>query len=128
MYYQIADEIIDMERAALDRWVQGDPGGFLEISAQDVVYFDPSQEHRLNGLAELTAFYESLRSQIRVDRYELIDPKVQVYGNVAVLTFNYLSEAQGETRRWHCTEVYVKSPGGPWRIVQTHWSGTRSPS
>ena len=38
----------------------------LEISAQDVVYFDPSQERRINGLAELTTFYESLRNQIRV--------------------------------------------------------------
>lgn len=32
--------IIGMERAALDRWGNGDPGGFLEISAEDVSYFD----------------------------------------------------------------------------------------
>jgi len=96
MEYQIANEIISMEHTALDRWSQGDPSGFLEISAPDVVYFDPSQERRLNGLAELATHYESLRGKIRVDRYEFIDPKVQVYGNVAVLTFNYLFE-QGLT-------------------------------
>ena len=42
--------IIAMEEAALDRWGKGDPSGFLEISAPDVVYFDPFIEHRLDGL------------------------------------------------------------------------------
>lgn len=123
--YYIADEIIGMERAALERWSHGDPSGFLEISAPDVVYFDPSQERRVNGLAALTRLYESIRNQIRVDRYELIDPKVQAHGNVAVLTFNYLSESQEATQEWNCTEVYVKNPDNPWRIVHTHWSRTK---
>lgn len=121
----IAEQIIGMERAALERWSYGDPYGFLEISAPDVVYFDPSQERRVNGLAELTALYESLRNQIRIDRYEMIDPKVQVYGSVAVLTYHYLSELQGENQQWNCTEVYVKNPDLPWRIIHTHWSRTK---
>lgn len=124
---QIEDEIIGMERAALDRWSQGDPTGFLDICAPYVVYFDPSQERRLNGLAALTSLYESLRGQIRIERYDLIDPKVQVYGNVAVLTFNYISYSQGEPQGWNCTEIYVKNPENPWRIVHTHWSRTGAP-
>lgn len=124
MAYQIANEIINMECAALDRWIHGDPGGFLDISAPDVVYFDPIQERRLNGLAALTNLYESLRGQILADRYEMIDPRVQVYGNAAVLTFNYVSEHQGETQAWNCTEVYARDSDHPWRIVQTHWSRT----
>jgi hypothetical protein len=67
----IATQILALERAALDRWGKGDPSGFLEISAPDVVYFDPFQERRLNGLGELTALYESIRGQVSVDRYEL---------------------------------------------------------
>ena len=43
----IAQTIIGMERAALERWGRGDPSGFLEISADDVVYFDPFQPRRL---------------------------------------------------------------------------------
>ena len=38
---RLAQHIIEMERTALDRWGQGDPTGFLEISATDVSYFDP---------------------------------------------------------------------------------------
>ena len=55
--------IISLERAALNRWSKGDPSGFLEISAPDVVYFDPFQERRLDGLGALTGYYESLRGK-----------------------------------------------------------------
>lgn len=37
----LAEEIIAMEKAVLARWGRGDPAGFLEITAPDVVYFDP---------------------------------------------------------------------------------------
>ena len=42
-----ATEILALERAALDRWGQGDPDGYLEISAPDVNYFDRSEERRV---------------------------------------------------------------------------------
>ena len=32
---EFADTIIRLERAALDRWGKGDPGGYLEIMATD---------------------------------------------------------------------------------------------
>ena len=119
-----AIEIIALERAALDRWGSGDPDGFLEISADDVVYFDPFQPRRLNGIAELRALYDTIRGKIRVDRYELIDPKVQVDGNVAVLTFNYVSRGSEGEMRWNTTEVYRRKARG-WRIIHTHWSLTQ---
>ena len=117
--------IIGMERAALERWGNGDPSGFLEISAADVVYFDPFQERRLNGINELRALYEMIRGQVSIARFELIDPIVQAVDDMAVLTFNYVAEGTNEvTSRWNCTEVYRRQEEG-WRIIQTHWSFTR---
>ena len=87
----VATEIIGMERAALDRWGTGDPSGYLEICAPDVVYFDPFLERRIDGLAGLTAHYDGIRGKIRIDRYELLNPLVQQDGKLAVLTFNYVS-------------------------------------
>lgn len=118
-------EIIAMERAALDRWGNGDPSGFLEICADDVVYFDPSIERRIDGLQQLTAYYEVARGKIRTDRYELLNPHVQLSGDIAVLTFNYVSWTDDKTSRWNCTEVYRRGDEG-WRIIQTHWSQTQS--
>ena len=113
-------EIIQMERAALERWGAGDPSGFLEISAPDVVYFDPFHERRIDGLPALTALYESIRGQVHVQEFELIDPRVQEFGDIAILTFVDASLCDGKPQRWNCTEVYKRS-AGVWRIVQTHW-------
>ncbi len=118
--------IIELERAALDRWGKGNPSGFLEICAPDVVYFDPSLDRRIDGLEALARYYEPVRGKIFFDRFELLNPLVQVIGDAAVLTFNYVSYGQeGKQSPWNCTEVYRRS-NGKWLIVQTHWSYTKS--
>lgn len=128
MKEDIGQTLIGLEQAALDRWCRGDPSGFLEISAPDVVYFDPFLPRRLDGLDALTAYYESLRGTVRADGWEMLNPDVKMIGDAAVLTFNFASWAgSGDRYRWNCTEVYRRSPaaqGSAWRIVQTHWSFT----
>jgi ketosteroid isomerase-like protein len=122
----VAAAVIAMERAALDRWGAGDPSGFLEICAEDVAYFDPFLERRIDGLSRLTEHYESIRGQVKIVRYELLNPKVHAIGDAAVLTFNYVSYGGNEDAfRWNCTEVFRREPDG-WRIVQTHWSFTNA--
>jgi hypothetical protein len=119
----ISATIIAMECAALERWIHGDPSGFLEICAPDVVYFDPYREKRVDGLEALTALYKELWGKIQLDRFELLNPLVQVIGNAAVLTFNYVSYSGETESRWNCTEVYRRD-GDRWQIIQTHWSYT----
>jgi ketosteroid isomerase-like protein len=117
--------VIDLENAALARWCGGDPSGFLEICAEDVVYFDPFIRERIDGLAALTSYYEAIRGKIHAPRFEMIDPLVQDAGGVAVLTFRFVSfgGSEGAEMRWNCTEAYRRTPQG-WRIFQTHWSFT----
>lgn len=122
----IAEHIITLESDALDRWGNGDPSGFLEISAPDIVYFDPSLERRIDGRDALTEYYKPIWGKISFERFELLNPLVQVVGDAAVLTFNYISYGGNEdAHRWNCTEVYRRFPEG-WRIIQTHWSYTLS--
>jgi hypothetical protein len=122
----ISAEIIALECAALDRWGKGDPTGFLEISAPDVVYFDPSLERRIDGWESLSRYYEAIRGKVSIERFELLNPVVQVAGDAAVLTFNYVSYGRGgEAHPWNCTEVYRRA-GTKWQIIQTHWSYTKS--
>ncbi len=117
--------IISMEEQALARWCRGDPSGFLEISAPDVVYFDPFRPERVEGLPALTAYYEGLRGTISAGRWEMARPLVQFAGNAAVLTFQFTSWG-GQVVRWNCTEVYRRD-GDAWRIIQTHWSFAANP-
>ncbi len=120
----ISKVIIGMEKSALEKWNKGDPSGFLEISAKDVVYFDPFTEQRLDGLANLTKLYNSLRGQIKVDKFDMINPNVQSVKNMAVLTYNLVSVSGDSIHKWNCTEVY-RIDHKQWKIIQTHWSLTK---
>jgi len=120
----IAQKVITMERVALDRWGKGDPSGFLEITEDDVSYFDPFQERRLDGLAALTVLYEQIRGKVRIDRAEVIDPRVQIIGDVGILTFQFVSQGSEGKMYWNSTEVY-RCTGESWKIVHTHWSFTK---
>ena len=121
----ITEELLALETAALERWCAGDPGGFLELSAPDVVYFDPFLERRLHGLAALTAYYEAIRGQVSADRFEIIDPCVHTTPHMAVLTYNFASWGGSDNAlRWNCTEVFRRDPPG-FPIVSTHGSFTQ---
>jgi len=109
---EVEQTIVAMERAALERWGKGDPSGFLEICAEDVSYFDPFQARRLDGIEALRALYESIRGKVSVRRFELLHPRVQRGGDMAVLTFHYVAEGSDEVMsRWNCTEVYARRCG-----------------
>jgi hypothetical protein len=77
---------------------------------------------RVDGLEALTAYYDDLRGTVSASRWEIVDPYVHTEGDVAVLTFNFVSWGGSEdAMHWHCTEVY-RHLDDEWRIIQTHWS------
>ncbi len=122
---EVSLHLIQMERAALDRWGRGDPDGFLEISAAEVTYFDPFLPEGIHGLNALRQYYAQLRGKIFVERDEIIDPKVQVSNDVAILSYRYASCGRGgDEMRWNATEVYRRGEDG-WRILHSHWSFTQ---
>jgi len=95
--------------------------------APDQTYFDPMTEKRIDGQAALKRYIAPFTGKIKIERVEMIDPKVQQSGDVAVLTFNLVDhEAQvGDgpktTARWNSTEVYQRI-NGSWKILHSHRS------
>ena len=118
---KIASDVLALERLALDRWGKGDPDGYIEINAADVSYFDPFVERRLDGLPALMGWYAQVRGKIKIDRDEIIGPRVQVIGDAAILTFQFDSYGSEGVMHWNCTEVYRRFVDS-WKIVHTHWS------
>jgi len=118
----ISKEIIALEKTALERWNHGDLKGYLELYAEDIVYFDPMIDKRMDGLKKLTEYYKQFEGKINITEYEMIDPRVQAVDNMAVLTFNLNSVEGNQVYRWNCTEVYMKNSENKWKIIQTHWS------
>jgi ketosteroid isomerase-like protein len=129
----LLQELVALERAALDRWIRLDPDGYLGAYAPDVTYFDPNQARRVDGveaMQTLLAPMRGMKSPVSDPRYEMISPKVQRYGETALLTFNIESygKLQGQPEamlaRWNSTEVYQRL-NGTWKIVHSHWSYTQ---
>jgi uncharacterized protein (TIGR02246 family) len=122
-----AQTILALERGALDRWGKGDPQGFFDIMSSDQTYFDPVTEKRIDGQEALKKYIAPFTGKISIERVEIVDPKVQRVGDLAVLTFNlndYGAQFAGgpkTTGRWNSTEVYQRI-NGSWKIVHSHWS------
>lgn len=122
----IEEIIINLEKSALDKWYKNDPSGYIDLCADDVVYFDPYIEKRIDTRDKLTEYYEPFKKGVFQGKieYEFINPKVQWSDNMAVLTFNLRSGTSDNLSRWNCTEVYRLEEGGKWKIIQSHWSLT----
>jgi len=95
--------------------------------APEITYFDPAVEKRVDGLQAMRAYLTPFTGRIKVDHYDMIAPKVQRHGSVAVLTYNLISYGKMQDgpdtilARWNSTEVYALVEGG-WKIVHNHWS------
>jgi ketosteroid isomerase-like protein len=116
--------ILAQERRALDRWSNGDPGGYAQSAADDVTYFDDiGAHHRVDGLQALRDYLSGLDGQIPAHTYELVRPKIQVYGDVGILTLRYHpTSLDGEAlTSWKATAVYRRI-GEAWQLVHAHWS------
>jgi len=128
-----ADEIVRIERGALDRWGRGDPGGFLEVYGPDIGYFDPSTETRIDGHGAMVEYYRPWTDKIHIARYEMLNPQVVVGGTMALLSYNlvnYIRDKEGVESvgsRWNSTTVY-RHRDGAWMAIHSHWSFTRHPA
>jgi hypothetical protein len=127
------EQIILLERRALDRWGKGDPGGFLEVYATDITYFDPVTATRIDGHGAMENYYRPWIGKIQIARYEMLNPQVVLDGIMALLTYNlvnYIVDANGVESvgsRWNSTTVY-QHRGDGWKAIHSHWSFTCHPA
>jgi hypothetical protein len=119
------DLIINKERGALDRWKTGDTFGFIEIAADEITYFDPGLKQRTTGIKEFRDYLSSFNGTFSFPGYELLNPQVQLYSDIGILTFNLVGYSKDDKKDyWNATEVYhlIKSE---WKLVSSHWSHTK---
>ena len=112
----------------------GRSGRYLSLYSQGATYFDPFREKRLDGREELNALSAAMKGvtlPFTKPRYDMINPRVDVEGNIAVLTFNLVNYGvphggvqEVVLARWNATQVYQRVSGA-WRIIHTHWSFTQ---
>ena len=119
------EEIIALERSALDKWAQSNTMGYVDISADDVTWFDFTgvEQPRVEGRDAVKKFLTPLSGQIPLHTYEIVNPKVQVYENCAILTFHWkaVTKDGNPLPVWKATSVYYWKDG-KWQQVHANWS------
>ncbi len=129
----VEDEIIRIVRAQWAAEMQKDTAGAMRNIAADYTEFNGDYSTRLEGrgLATRSAaagFMDAGRTLLS----DMANPKVQVYGNVAILSYNYVGVAQDKNGtntpvRAKSTRVYVKT-GNDWLLVHANFASDPLPS
>jgi hypothetical protein len=74
-----------------------------------------------------SAHFQPLIDKVHVENYDLVNPKVQLHRDCALLSSNlvvhWVSEDGTETEDigWNGLDVYARV-GGNWRVVHSNWS------
>ncbi len=132
---QVADEIIAMVKA---QWAAqaADPGNVVEAFknvAEDYTEFNGDYATRVDGKTVAMNLSEpGGKSPSRRAAAEMLNPKVQVYGDVAILTYNFAGvniNKEGELKpfRAKSTRVYAKQ-NGKWKMVHANFGSDPMPN
>lgn len=129
---QVADEVIAVTKAQWAAEMKKDPAGWGKNVADDCTVFEAAYPTRLDG--------KVLMHQIEQGRAgdsgtlvtaELANEKVQVYGDVAILSYNYIGASKDKDGKVtptlaKSTRVYVKQ-GGQWMLVHANFAPVTVP-
>lgn len=135
-FAEITKTILSLEQGINERWNKGDVDGALQMYSEDVTYFDPLTERRLEGREAVeTYFRQFFEGKLNILRNEFPNPQVIVSdgGDLAVLHYNLVNivpDGEGGEKQgtpWNSTQVY-RLTGGQWRVVHVNWSFTRRPA
>ena len=133
---EIAATLLAIEREINERWNKGDVDGALDVYSDDVTYFDPMTETRLEGRKTVEAYFRQFfEGKLNILRNDFLHPQViaSEAGDMAVVTYNlvnYVSDGQGGEKLgspWNATMGYRKIDER-WRAVHVNWSFTRHPA
>ncbi|MFN2399000.1 MAG: nuclear transport factor 2 family protein [Gemmatimonadaceae bacterium] len=123
----IEDEVIRLTKAAWAGNMEKNTAASVASLADDYTEFNGDYATRIEGKALNQRLYEGdSKDSGKLLAAEMLNPKVQVYGNTAILTYNYAGISQdkdGKTTpsRAKSTRVYVKD-GNMWKLVHANFA------
>jgi ketosteroid isomerase-like protein len=131
-YDRVADEIIGIVKAQWAATKQKNLAEAMKNVADDYTEFNSDFATRIEGKELVMRVEEGwLKGSGDVLVSEMINPKVQVYGDVAILSYNYVGvskDKDGETEpaRAKSTRVYARQ-GGKWMLVHANFGADPLP-
>jgi ketosteroid isomerase-like protein len=130
---KVASEVIAMTKA---QWAaemaNKSVADQMSIAAEDYTEINGGFAVRIDGKALNVKFGEAgMKDGERTIAADMANAKVQVYGDTAILTYNYIGISllkDGKTKNHSglSTRVYAKV-GGAWKLVHGHFSPVQPP-
>ena len=131
---KVAAEVIAVTRAQWAAEAQGKSVAEQNaVLADDYTEFNADYPVRIDGKAANVALYDAQAlSGGKSIAGDMMNAKVQVYGDVAILTYNFVGvvqEKDGKTdnNAAKSTRVYAKI-GGQWKLVHANFAPVASPA
>lgn len=121
----LAEHIIGLEKAALDKFFKGDPSGYADLwSTRSFTYFDILVTERTEDHASVMEFLKSIEGKVFAEHYDFRNPRVQAGKDMAVLTYQLFAETNLIDQKYNVVEVF-QSEGNDWRVIHSTWSYIR---
>ena len=120
----IANQIIAREKSSLDAWQRKDKAFWADFLSDDATFFSSMSpyldiEPKVNFLPKFEQYVE----MFKFNDLQMYNPRVQVYGDTAILTYNSATSISmgGQPMNYtgKMTTIYVKQ-GNTWRVVHSH--------
>ena len=122
---KLAEHIISLEKDALDKWFKGDTSGYANLwSKKSFTYFDAVVKKRTEDYATISEFLKNLEGKLFADKYDFVEPRVQIGKDMAVLTYQLFAKTNLNDLEYNCIEVFQKEDD-QWKVIHSTWSFIR---
>lgn len=122
----LATQIITREKASYEAWQSGDGSFWDDFLTDETTYFGPDSPYlETEPKVNFVPKFEHYAEVFKLLDFQMYNTLVQVYGAVAILTYN-LAQVHSLSGRiavstGKVSRVYLKQ-NGRWRAVHTHES------
>jgi len=128
---EIAKAVIAREKASAEAWKKKDKAFFADFMSDDSTYFGAMSPYLETDPKEnFLPKFEQYAELFKMIDFQMYNPRVQVYGDTAILTYNssVMANFGGQPLNYtgKMTSVYVKQ-GATWRVVHGHESMNPGP-
>jgi ketosteroid isomerase-like protein len=106
-------------------WTKGNPDDLKKYFHADMVAITPTDRKRREGREACVRDWTEFSKVAKIHSWKEIDPKIQIYGNTAVVTyyFEISFEREGQKIDFAGRDMYVFiKEGNRWLAVADHFS------
>jgi len=124
---KVADEVIALAKAQWAAGIAKDTDKVASFLADDYTEFNPGYPTRLDGKELNATLYRAAdMGEAKTLVSDMVNAKVQVYGDVAILTYNFIGsgmtvDGEVEPNLAKSTRVYAKIDGA-WKLVHANFA------